>query len=432
MPQQNGYSNAGGRKEIIPLKIGIIGAGASGLMTAICAAASEKNEIFLFERQDRVGRKILSTGNGRCNLTNTNMDADRYHGTGAGLAWRLISKFGPAETLAFFRELGLITVVEPGGRAYPFSDKANSVLDILRSAADRKNIHMLTGVRDIKIGKTKNGFSVSCKCGEENSVHRETFDRIVICCGSEASPKLGATKDGYELLKSFGHKFIETHPALVRLKCNREDIKGLKGIRQDADISLCCKNGTVIAQNSGEIQFTDTGLSGPCIFDISGSVSADKRPKYIKADLMPLLTGDEVREYIRNKVTGNPAAPAKELFTGMFHSRIGMAVVQKSEVSPEMSVGRLTGKDTEKLVRTVKEYIFRDVTTEDFREAQVAAGGIDARDFTDSLESRLCPGLYAAGEVLDVDGDCGGYNLQWAWTSGYTVGSALKDLAENG
>ena len=116
----------------------------------------------------------------------------------------------------------------------------------------------------------------------------------------------------------------------------------------------------------------------------------------------------------------------------MFHSRIGMAVVQKSEVSPEMSVGRLTGKDTEKLVRTVKEYIFRDVTTEDFREAQVAAGGIDARDFTDSLESRLCPGLYAAGEVLDVDGDCGGYNLQWAWTSGYTVGSALKDLAENG
>ena len=426
------------------MRIGIIGAGASGLMTAICASASEKNEIFLFERQDRVGRKILSTGNGRCNLTNVNMDPGRYHGTGAKLAWKLISEFGPQETFAFFRELGLITVIEPEGRAYPFSDKANSVLDILRSAADRKNIHPLTGVRDIEIRKTKKGFSVSYKYKEkpieeeiahkydEEPAYKQSFDKIVICCGSEASPKLGATGDGYGFLRAFGHKFIETHPALVRLKCNREDIKGLKGIRQSADISLCYKNGTVIAQNSGEIQFTDAGLSGPCIFDISGNVSKDLKPKYIKADLMPLLTADEVTEYIRNKIARNRVTPAKELFTGMFHSRIGLSVAQKSEVFPDMPIGYLKENDIERLVRTVKGYKFRDVTADDFRDAQVAAGGIDARDFSDSLESKLCPGLYAAGEVLDIDGDCGGYNLQWAWTSGYTVGSALRDLAENG
>ena len=407
-------------------KIAIIGGGASGLMAAVTAAANRNCEIFILERQPRVGRKLLSTGNGRCNLTNTDMKKSHYHGTGASLAWELTGDFGPKETLKFFRKYGLVTVTEPGGRVYPFSDRANSVLDVLRAAADRENIHIIcdAAVQQIRYDGEKFHIAVSGGEGEEFSIDA---DRLAVCCGGEAQPKLGATGDGYSILRTFGHSFIETYPSLVRLNCRKDDVKGLKGIRQDCKVSLLARNGTVIAEKTGEVQFTENGLSGPCIFDLSRYVSSLKGKKSAVLDLMPGMQEKDLHKYIENKMKVFPEAPVAEIFTGMFHSRIGLAVVARAVRDHSKPLRKLSENEISSLADAVRSYAVRDISAAGMSEAQVAAGGIDARGFTEHLESRKTKGLYAAGEVMDVDGDCGGYNLQWAWTSGHVIGKAMSE-----
>ena len=407
-------------------RIAIIGGGASGLMAAVTAAESEDCEIFLLEKQQRVGRKILSTGNGRCNLTNTDMKKSRYHGTGSDLAWELICGFGPKETLGFFRRYGLITVEEPGGRVYPFSDKANSVLDVLRAAVNRNNIHIICGADIAQIRYSEGQFSIvfTDGSGKEQSV---TADRLAVCCGGTAQPKLGATRDGYSILTTFGHSLIEPHPSLVRLTCRREDIKGLKGVRQDCAVTLLDRNGKILAGKTGEVQFTENGLSGPCIFDLSRYVSTSNGKKSALLDLMPEMSHKEAVRYIENKKKVFPDTLSEELFTGMFHSRVGLAVVAKAGIRSRRKLGDLSEREVSSLADAVKSYEVREIAAEGMAEAQVAAGGIDVREFTDRLESRKAKGLFAAGEVLDVDGDCGGYNLQWAWTSGHVIGKAMSE-----
>lgn len=242
------------------MKIGIIGGGASGMAAALFAA--EGNQVVLLERQARVGRKLQATGNGRCNLTNLHALEGGYHGAGVEFITPALTQFGPEETLEWFRKMGLFTVAEPSGRVYPYSDQANSVVDILRFALEQENIQVLPGFEVEKIRKTENGFLV------EGSGETMEFQRLIVACGGLAGTKLGGTISGYRLLRSLGHRCTRLRPSLVQVKTGWKGVSALKGVRANCRASIL-RNGVPLAESTGELQFTEYGLSGPVMFEIS-------------------------------------------------------------------------------------------------------------------------------------------------------------------
>ena len=243
-------------------RVVVIGGGASGMLAALTAAEDAENRVTLLERQQRLGRKLLATGNGRCNLTNTAASPAHYHGAEADFVRPALEKFGPEETLAYFHGLGLLTVTEYGGRVYPLSNSANSVLDVLRFALDRAGVELRCGCPAREIRREKAGYSVLTD-GESLAA-----DRLIVACGGCARAKLGGVKDGYELLKPLGHKRTPLFPALVQLLTAPEYPRALKGVRGQAALRLT-GGESVLAESAGELQVTETGVSGPAVFDLS-------------------------------------------------------------------------------------------------------------------------------------------------------------------
>ena len=242
--------------------IGIIGAGASGMAAAISAAECENVQVLLFERQARVGRKLQATGNGRCNLTNIHADLSTYHGDAPEFVKYALGRYGVEDTLQWFQDMGLYTVTEDSGRVYPYSDQANSVVDVLRFALDRDNITLLSGFEVSKVRKTEEGFRI------EGNGEIYCCDKLIIACGGLAGSKLGGSMSGYQLLRSFGHRTTKLRPALVQLKSGWKACASLKGVRANCDASIY-HDGQLYDKSSGELQFTEYGLSGPVIFEIS-------------------------------------------------------------------------------------------------------------------------------------------------------------------
>jgi predicted Rossmann fold flavoprotein len=265
--------------------IGIIGGGASGMMAAWSAAQNEQVQVIVFERQARLGRKLLATGNGRCNLSNLNASGTSYHGEKPDFAKSSLSAFDPKQTLNWFRQRGLFTVSEQSGRVYPYSDQANSVVDVLRFALAKNNIELRTGCEISKLRRTKDGFFVN-----------EIFcDKVIVACGGLAGTKLGGSMSGYQLLRSMGHKMTKLRPALVQLKCSWNGITALKGVRANCTVEIL-HNQTLFAKSEGEIQFTDYGLSGPVIFEISRDVCQKTGSWICRLDLLPVVTHEELTE----------------------------------------------------------------------------------------------------------------------------------------
>jgi len=395
--------------------IGIIGGGASGMAAALAAAENEKNRIILLERQARVGRKLQATGNGRCNLTNLHAAEGGYHGEEASFADYAIGKFGPEATLNWFRSLGLFTVAEESGRVYPYSDQANSVLDVLRFALEKPNIQVKLGFETEKVKKTAAGFRVESK---EETVE---CDRLIVACGGLAGTKLGGTMSGYKLLRSLGHKCTKLRPTLVQLKSGWNGVAALKGVRANCHAAIY-HNGQLHAQSTGEIQFTEYGLSGPVIFEISRDACQGSGQWVCRLDFLPEI-GEEVlkAELLRRRETG---LPVSELLTGILHNRLGRVLTQAAGISGYVPVAQLEEFEIEEVCRVVKGFDISLTEPMGMDSAQVTAGGILTKEFDKTtMESRLVPGLYACGEVLDIDGDCGGYNLQWAWSSGRLAGT---------
>ena len=395
--------------------IGIIGGGASGMAAALAAAENKNVQVILMERQARVGRKLSATGNGRCNLTNLHALERGYHGEDASFAEFAISAFGPEQTLEWFRGLGLFTVAEESGRVYPYSDQANSVVDVLRFALEKPNITPKMGFEAEKVRKTDEGFRVESK--EETVI----CDKLIIACGGLAGTKLGGTMSGYKLLRSFGHKCTKLRPTLVQLKSGWSGVAALKGVRAN-----CCaeilRDGAVFSASTGELQFTEYGLSGPVIFEISRDVCQGRGVWLCRLDFLPDMEENILKaELIRRKTTN---LPASELLTGILHNRLGRVLTQSAGISQSRMIAELTDYEIDETVRAVKSFEVSLTEPMGMDSAQVTAGGIVTAEFNEkTMESRLIPGLYACGEVLDVDGDCGGYNLQWAWSSGYLAGS---------
>ncbi len=397
------------------MKIGIIGGGASGMAAALAAAEREDVQVILLERQARVGRKLQATGNGRCNLTNLHAGQGGYHGSDGDFSSYALDRFPPEAALSWFRSLGLYTVAEPSGRVYPYSDQANSVVDVLRFALEKTNITVKLGFEVEKVKKTSTGFRLEAR---EESLE---VNKLIVACGGLAGTKLGGSMSGYKLLRSLGHKCTRLRPTLVQLKSSWGGVSGLKGVRANCHAAIY-HNGQRFSESTGELQFTEYGLSGPVIFEISRDVCQDSGSWLCRLDFLPEMSAEELEaELLRRKKT---RLPASELLTGILHNRLGRVLAQAAGIGSSRFISELADYELRQLARLTKAFDVSLTEPMGMDSAQVTAGGIVTADFDSrTMESRLVPGLYACGEVLDVDGDCGGYNLQWAWSSGHLAGS---------
>lgn len=387
------------------------------MMAALTAAEDKNNNVILLERQQRVGRKLLSTGNGRCNLSNINAAPANYHGEQPDFASRVLERFTPADTLAFFDKLGLLTETEYGGRVYPLSNSANSVVDVLRYALERENINVKTSCPVREIARRGEGFLVKTDEGDIKA------DFVIVSCGGAAGAKVGGVTDGYELLKALGHKRTALRPALVQLLTDPTYPRALKGVRVQAKLRLE-QGGVTVGESSGELQFTETGLSGPAAFDISRSAAA-LGEGMVHIDLLPGVTDLENR--LHRRCENNPDMAAENILTGILHSRLGKMAVKYSGVSLGKRLCELGNSEITAIARACRDFSIELRGVEGFDHAQVTAGGIKTTGINpETLESWFVPHLFITGELLDVDGDCGGYNLQWAWSSGYVAGRLGK------
>ena len=398
------------------MTIGIIGGGASGMAAALAAAENPNVQVVLLERQARVGRKLLATGNGRCNLTNRNLSAEHYHGEAPAFAGFALQKIDVDKTLKWFSSLGLYTVTEPSGRVYPYSDQANSVVDVLRFALEKPNITLHTGFEVRKVRYQDGVFTVS---SDEQTI---LCDKLIVACGGLAGTKLGGSMSGYKLLGSLGHKSTRLRPALVQLKSGWNGIAALKGVRANCRVQIW-HNDCLWSRSSGEVQFTEYGLSGPVIFEVSRDACTLPGQWICKLDFLPRWDSARLKEELLRRT--HTQLPMEELFTGILHNRLGRVLTKAAGVSAGQKIATLTTQEIDNLCEAVKGFEISVTEPLGMDSAQVTAGGVLTDGFDpETMESRTVPGLYACGEVLDIDGDCGGYNLQWAWSSGILAGSS--------
>ena len=388
----------------------IIGAGASGLACAVSAAKNGAKRICLLERLSRPGKKLLVTGNGRCNLSHENITLDSYHGTFDPTA--LISEI--LDIRPFFQQLGLFTVTDDAGRIYPLSNTAASVLDSLRFAAEKAGVEMITDAPCEKIISDKNGFTVKAA---ENTF---TAKAVVLAGGGCASPVHGSDGSCLSLAKSLGHEITPLHPALCPLPA--ENTKPLDGIRCKCAATLT-ENGKMIRTEQGEVQFTKAALSGICIFNLSAVCQSGQ----VALDLLPDLTAEQAAKMLTSAVNSRQGLSAADAFTGIFNYKVAVYLLKRAQISPDLPANKLTNRQITVIAQTAKSLQFAVTPPTDFTSAQVTAGGVKGTDIDDTLMSRKINGLFFAGEILDVHGDCGGYNLHFAFASGIKAGRSCAE-----
>lgn len=396
--------------------IAIIGAGASGLMAAIAASGMRPHSVCLLEKEARVGRKLLATGNGRCNLLNMDVSAERYHGSGSGAALSLLRRMPPECLLAEFARMGLRCREEKEGRVYPFSGHAGSVLDTLRAACARGGVTIQTDTEVTRIERAAEGFLLHTAAGG-----RLTANRVIIAAGGRASPSFGADGGAYTLLSSMGHTIAEAFPTLAPLKLPPERIRGLKGVRTQATLTLFV--GEPIARvERGEALFTEYGLSGVAAMQLSRLAFEALRERRQPSLRITLMETDAAEAEVRLRRELFSGEPMESFFTGLLHARIGACLLREAGVSPQEPV---TEQTASRVLPLLSDWRLPVLGILPFQHAQCTAGGAVLSQFNpETLESLRVPGLHACGEAMDVDGDCGGYNLMWAFASGIAAGKS--------
>lgn len=409
------------------MKIAVIGGGASGLVASIVAAKNGA-KVTIYEKLNKVGKKILATGNGRCNYTNMYMSINRFHSKNIELILPVLDFFDRDKTISFFEELGIYPFVDKSGKVYPNSLQSSSVLDVLRYEASRLGVEEIVDFEVVDIKKTKDGFIVK---GVENSYDA---DKVIICTGGKASPQLGSTGQGYELAKHFGHTIVEPFPALVQLKLEGSYFKRISGVRFDGRVS-CYSNNELIREDEDEILYTDYGISGPAILQVSRKVieSLNKPSDVnISIDMFPSINSSELYEILKSRFSKIYYKSIEDSLVGLINKKlIPVMLIEAGFVENSKECGKLNKKEIYKIVKVLKEWKFKVIGYNSWQDAQTTAGGVDLSQVNNkTLESKKTKDLYLAGEILDVDGDCGGFNLQWAWSSGYVAGfnSSNKDL----
>lgn len=391
------------------MKVAIIGGGAAGLACAAEICHSEKNvDVTVFEAKDRVGKKILATGNGRCNMMNLNCSQDFF--SRPYFVRPALKSFNAMSNLRFFASMGLYTRHDDEGRVYPMSNQASSVLDVLRTECDNYGVKTRCEAPVSEIIKKGNKFVI---CGEK-------FDFAVLACGSKACVK---GFNGYELLKSLGHNVIAPRPSLTKI-CVKESrfTKSLKGIRCKAEVSLLLK-GKSIEKQQGEILFNEYGISGICVMQLSAFIARNRNTEYsdytVQADFVPEIDAETLERKLLLLAKNRKNLKNEYLLSGFLPKKLGEMLLKNLEIDLNGEACELTQSKISKITRLVKSFSFSVENLKGFDEAQVVSGGADTAEFDSvTLESKKVRGLYCCGEILDVDGLCGGYNLLWAWSSG--------------
>lgn len=396
----------------------IIGAGASGLMAAI-TVARQGNSVLVIEQKDKAGKKILATGNGKCNFTNLNQCPECYHSEDSAFAMKVLSCFDVSRTLEFFKELGIFPK-ERDGYLYPNSEQAASVVSVLMMECDRLKVQFCyqETVKEIR----KPYYTVVTQT--QNSYKGK---KLILAAGGCASPKLGSDGSGYQLAKKLGHTIIKPLPALVQLKSPNKSCKTVSGVRTFAVVTAYAEKNQ-LSKEQGEIIFTDYGISGIPVMQISRYIAKalDKGEKtYLTLDYFPELTKEELKWLIKQRIQQNPMKTLEEMMVGLLNHKLNYILILEAKLDPYQPSKSATLIEIERLVNQMKEYKLPISDTNSFENAQVCAGGIATNEIdAGSMESKMMKGLYLVGELVDVDGTCGGYNLQWAWSSGYVAGDA--------
>lgn len=390
----------------------IIGGGASGLAAAIEAArTSPDKSVTVLEHLPKAGKKILATGNGRCNLGNLNADTHKY--TNAAFALPVIEKYGTDSLIAFFESMGLYTRADSEGRLYPMSNSAASVLDALRFECDKLGVKIICEEKATQIKKADVSFIVNGNIQAK---------KVIIATGGKSAPSQGSDGSGYPLLKSLGHTLTQLSPSLVQIKTDTASIKSLKGVRAKARLTL-----STGGSSEGEILFTDYGVSGIAAMDLSRFIKQDKKAE-ISLDLLPDFTQEEAKEIIIRIARHNPIIPADGMLGGIIHKAIGTAAIKAALGFLPKTAEEIKPKQAAIIAATLKDFRLRVTGTKSYNDAQVTRGGADVSEFDNTtMMSKKVNNLFACGEVLDVDGACGGFNLAWAFASGRLAGKSAAE-----
>ena len=409
------------RRNLIKSYTAIIGGGASSLILACALSKKLKDDkkILIFEKEDRVGRKLSITGNGRCNLSNIFAKKENYHGEDTKIIDILFEKYDPKTVLKFFNDIGLLTINEDDGRVYPRTRNSSSVINVLRAGISKSSIKEITGT------KVKNIYNKDDKYIIETDREKYICEKVVIASGGISDYKGKYSKDSFEYLKSFNFKRVETTPSLCPVKIENDSIlKNLHGIRTYGCASLYLK-GRKIKSEFGEIQFTKNYLSGICIFNLSRYVNRENDCT-IHLSLLPEYSKDELVKIIKNNKK-NCKGDIESIFTGMFHKNISLEILKTCKVDPKKSADTLNEEKILKISETINDWVFKTKKRSDFEGAQVSAGGISTDEIDHhTFESKKYKNMYISGEALDIDGDCGGYNLQFAFASGLCIADNIS------
>lgn len=404
-------------------KIAVIGGGAAGMMAAVQAAIAGAF-VDLYERNDRVGKKLLATGNGKCNFSNLDMKKEAYYGSAASFYDTLFSVFGVSETIDFFGQHGML-IKNRNGYLYPLSEQAATVLDVLRFALEKYQVHVYTDsiVTSLRTAQGNGKLQVI------SAAESRMYDAVILACGGMAAPKTGSDGNGYRLAADMGHHIDTVVPALVQLRCEEDFWKTVSGVRIEAGLTLCI-DGTEKSHVQGELQLTDYGISGIPVFQFSREAAyaiRHKRKATVIIDFLPHCEAKSYENFWKERWIRQSGQTLEQFLTGISNKKINQLVIKLAGCKPHETTEQISGKK-----RKTIENLYRSLTvsvreTNGFEQAQASAGGIPAGELTERLESKYVPQLFFAGEIIDMDGICGGYNLQWAWTSGAVAGRAAAE-----
>ncbi len=432
------------------MKVGIVGGGAAGLAAAVTACQAGADVVVL-ERNDRVGKKLLSTGNGKCNFSNSRMGAQYYHSETADLLSQFVSPESVPQVLDFFTGLGMLYREKNGGY-YPYSEQAQTVLDVLRFQLERYwpaskvcTGCKVTAVRPLKNGKVRlefveetdqtKAFAVSDKdnpaSGEEKR-ERMTFDRVILACGGKAASKTGSDGSGYMFLKDLGLSCVPVVPALVQLVCKEKELKAVSGVRTQAEIRLFV-DGRLCDTQKGELQLTDYGISGIVVFQLSRHAAYGVSRKCgvtAEMDVVPERPEEEWTAMLLARKRQYAGQTMEQFCSGLLHKKLCAYFMKRCGISPRETMDCVTETRIREFAHLCKCWRVTIVRTNGFDAAQVCAGGLSLKEINPDFSLKKYPQIYVAGELLDVDGLCGGYNLHWAWLSGMTAAKSACDSGE--
>jgi predicted Rossmann fold flavoprotein len=398
-------------------KCAIIGAGASGLVAAI-EAAKKGAQVTIFEKNLKCGRKLLATGNGRCNITNVDLDLGHFHGNNPKAIEQILRSFDTNSCVDYFRKIGLEIIEAENGKYFPMSGQARSVVELLVFTCKELGVSILLDSEVLQLKCEKEQFALQT----DGQTHY--FDRVLIASGSIASPGLGSSESGLEFARELGHNIYPTFASLVQL-ITKKDLKSISGVKLSCVVNVLIQ-GKKTNHFEGDVLFTNYGLSGLAILDASRSVGlaleAGDRAS-IALDLFPSFTKEALRGIFLRRMKQFPSMPILKWLEGVIHHKIAKFLISELGLSFE---GNLDSKTLNKLVHTCKHLEFEVEETRGSKSAEVMAGGVALDEVNPkTMASNKINGLYFSGEVLDVDGDCGGYNLHFAWASGIKAGRAM-------